>query len=247
MSDTAAALASALAARLPAADLRELSAAAAAGRPGLLALRARSAANVLRTACDQLLVLLGSCSPDYLAGALAGAADHAADVARSGSVDIVWTGPHSGLTIGRLTSAVVVDLIGEADEEVLLVSYASQTEPTVSAALHDATRRAVAVTLLLERAADNPSYTGSGFAFPTLTARRLAWPGTRRPNGAALHAKLLVIDSSVALVGSANLTGHALERNLECGVLLKGGPAPASIRRHLLHLLEADVLVVSPS
>lgn len=243
MSDAAAALASALAVRLPAADLHELSTAAAAGRSGIIALRARSSANVMRVACDQLLAALNSCTPDFLAGALAGAASHAADRRSSGSVDVVWTGPPSGLTTGRLTSAVVVDLIGEARQEVLLVSYAAQTEATVAAALREAVGRDVAVTLLLERHVDNPAYTGTATPFPSLPARRLAWPGTARPEGAALHAKLLVIDATVALVGSANLTGRALERNLECGVLLRGGTAPACIRGHLLQLLEAGVLV----
>ncbi|WP_425454039.1 phospholipase D-like domain-containing protein [Nocardioides immobilis] len=38
-----------------------------------------------------------------------------------------------------------------------------------------------------------------------------------------MHAKVLVVDRRTALVGSANLTGHALERNLECGLLVRGG------------------------
>jgi phosphatidylserine/phosphatidylglycerophosphate/cardiolipin synthase-like enzyme len=235
-----------LAVRLPATDLRALSAATAEGRRGLLALRARSGAVVLRSACDQLLATLDSCSPDYLAGALAGAANSAADLRRGGSVDVVWTGPHSGVTSGRLTSAAVVDLIGDAVEEVLLVSYAAQTEPAVAAALQEAVDRDVTVTLLLERPADNPGYTGSALPFPKLAARRLAWPGALRPEGAALHAKLLVVDAIVALIGSANLTGRALERNLECGVLLRGGIAPGNIRQHILRLLETGVLVPVP-
>ena len=54
-----------------------------------------------------------------------------------------------------------------------------------------------------------------------------------------MHAKILVVDRRIALVGSANLTGHALERNLECGVLIRGGPVPGQL---VAHLLGADSL-----
>lgn len=242
MSAGAAALASSLALQLPEADMYELSAAAAGGSQGLLALRARSAANVVRDACDRAIEALSSCTPDYLAGALAGASRLAEQQDRSGTVEVVWTGPHSQLRTSRLTSAVVTDLIAESRDEVVLVSFATQTEPRVAGALQAAIERGVEVTLLLERAADNAAYTGPAMPFPALPALRLHWPGADRPEGAALHAKLLVVDTALALIGSANLTSRALERNLECGVLIRGGTAPAMIRAHLRHLLDAGVL-----
>ncbi len=49
-----------------------------------------------------------------------------------------------------------------------------------------------------------------------------------------MHAKVLVVDCRTALVGSANLTGHALERNLECGLLIRGGTVPTLLVDHLL-------------
>jgi hypothetical protein len=48
--------------------------------------------------------------------------------------------------------------------------------------------------------------------------------------------KLIVVDRDVALVGSANLTGHAMDRNLECSVLLHGGPHPEQIHGHIREL-----------
>lgn len=66
-----------------------------------------------------------------------------------------------------------------------------------------------------------------------LRARHLVWPSQHREAGAALHAKVLVVDRQTVLVGSANLTGHGLERNLECGLLVRGGPVPERIVAHL--------------
>ncbi len=198
---------------------------------------------MLRTACDELGEAAADLAPDFLAGALAGAGAAVARDRASRSIDVVWTGPTSSVQTSRLTSAAVVGLIAEARAEVLLVSYAARTEPAVDAALGTAVERGVEVTLLLERHDDNPDYTARGTPFPSLRARRLAWPTEQRPEGAALHAKVLVVDSSTALVGSANLTGRAMSSNLECGVLLRGGEEPTDIRRHLLDLVTRGVLV----
>ena len=94
---------------------------------------------------------------------------------RAGVLDIVWTGPASNIATSRLTSAVVVDLIGQARIDVLLIGFAVHTEPSITAALHAAQERGVEITLLLERHTDNPAFAGSGSAFPDLIAIRLAW------------------------------------------------------------------------
>jgi len=52
----------------------------------------------------------------------------------------------------------------------------------------------------------------------------------------------LVIDNSAALVGSANITGAALGKNLECGLLVRGGPAPHNLRSHVQGLVNRGEL-----
>ena len=136
--------------------------------------------------------------------------------------------------MGRLTAAVIADLIDRAQTEVLLVSYAIFPDAGVERALADATRRGVEVTTLFEREADNPLYKGSYDPFPSLKIKRLYWPAHLRPAGASMHAKVLVVDRLVALVGSANLTGAGLDKNLECGILVRGGKVPSDIADHIL-------------
>ncbi|MDT4956422.1 MAG: hypothetical protein QOD31_221, partial [Pseudonocardiales bacterium] len=67
------------------------------------------------------------------------------------SITPVWTGPESSAAGGRLTLAVVADLIDEARQEILLVSYATMPSIEVRNALIRATARGVAITTLLER------------------------------------------------------------------------------------------------
>jgi len=229
--------------RLPNADVRRLAEAAAAGEPGVRQLRATTGSSILRDACDQLLRRLRYAEPAYLAGLLAGAARAVERARRHQSVSVVWTGPESGVSSSRLTAAAVIELINAARSEILLVSYATRTEPSISTALSAAVARGVAVTLLAERHQDNPSYTALGTPFPGLNALRLHWPAQSRPPGAALHAKIIVVDDQVALVGSANLTSRAMESNLECGILIRGGPQPRAVRDHITGLYAAGVLL----
>ena len=40
-----------------------------------------------------------------------------------------------------------------------------------------------------------------------------------------------------AFITEANLTGASMERNMEAGVLLRGGPLPAQLEAHLQSLV----------
>lgn len=235
-------LAAALSRSLPAQDVRRLSSALTRGPAGLRSLRAEAGGPILRDACTALLD--SGLKPEdgqLVAGALLGAVQ-VVEQQHDGIVDVVWTGPASEVGTSRLTSSVVVDLIAHAETDVLLVGYAVHPEPAVSAELERAAGRGVEITLLVERRTDNAAFSGPGVAFPGLPALRLAWPAHQRPAGASLHAKILVVDGRSALIGSANITGAALERNLECGLLLRGGPHPEAVRRHVLSLRRLGVL-----
>jgi phosphatidylserine/phosphatidylglycerophosphate/cardiolipin synthase-like enzyme len=237
-------LAASLAERLPTADLRKLSAAAAGGLKEVRGLRMTVPSNVLRHACDQVVACLETHSGLYVAGALAAAAAITAKARDTQTVDVVWTQPYSTVTTSRLTADTVISLIGEAQEEIWLVSYAVHPERDIERALSEAAARNVKITLLLERHEDNDAYRSRGEPFASVQATRLAWPASRRRTGyTSMHAKILLVDSHTALVGSANLTSAAMEANLECGILLHGGPHPAAIRAHLTALRAQGDLV----
>lgn len=224
---------------LPPLDVERL--AEAVRVPGGLSKLRTEAGERVRTACLSLQATrLDEAECHLVAGVLLGSLQPNPAAA---TVETVWTGPPSGNHTTRLTSAVVVDLIGSATTSVLLVGFAVHNEPSVTAALTQARARGVGVRLVLERTADNPRYNATyETPFPGVDAERLCWPSPPRPDGAALHAKILVIDDNTALVGSANITGAALGKNLECGLLVRGGPAPHNIRRHVQGLVDRGEL-----
>lgn len=57
-----------------------------------------------------------------------------------------------------------------------------------------------------------------------------------------VHAKVAVADGKAAFLTSANLTGHALEKNMEAGVVISGGNLPSGLRAHLHALVETQVI-----
>lgn len=151
----------------------------------------------------------------------------------------VWTGPG---TIGeeRLTAGVLHELLTAARERILLVSYAAHTLPAVAADLEAAVNRGCRVDVVFETTADSSgSYTGPDRPFAHLAGiHRWHWPADHREPGAVLHAKLLIVDSCRALIGSANLTHRALTANIEVGVLITDPDIAAALERHTHALMQ---------
>jgi phosphatidylserine/phosphatidylglycerophosphate/cardiolipin synthase-like enzyme len=59
-----------------------------------------------------------------------------------------------------------------------------------------------------------------------------------------VHAKVAVADKTSCFITSANLTGYAMEKNMEAGVLISGGRIPRLLDDHLRSLV--DTKTVSP-
>lgn len=226
---------------LPRTFVERLAAALGDGAGALGYLEAMAVLAPSRAALEHAKLLAARGDGPFLAGALAGLL-RAKDA--EAMVVPVWTGPEPEIAAAavRLTLAVLADLLAEARREVVLVSYATQPSPALRDALSGAVGRGVAVRALLERRADNPRFFGDDTIFGDLPVERLCWPGERRSEGASMHAKILVVDRLVALVGSANLTGSGAERNLECGLLVRGGPVPGRLVDYLDALAAAGLL-----
>lgn len=190
--------------------------------------------------------------PAVSGAALAVAVDAAAFACvleRDGEVlDAVVTGPSSAHVSLRQTRAVLHELIERAERELLIISFAAYKVGEIGAALAAAADRGVRCRLILETADDSAGRLthDAAEAFANLSGRVAfyTWPADQRPVGvsAALHAKGVIADGHVAFITSANLTGAALDHNLEVGVLVRGGSVPRRLSEHFLALMGAGVL-----
>src|SRR5262245_2592127 len=187
-----------------------------------------------------------------LATAVLAAADAAAAVRAEQTVEIVWTGPVTDQVPVRRTRQVLLDVIHDARTRLFLVSFAAYNVPVVVEALAGAAARGVRVDLVLETASASGGRltvdAAAAFAEVTEAVSFYAWPAVLRPahgtGRASLHAKAAVADGDTALVTSANLTASAIEANVELGLLVRGGPVPRRLDRHLARLIDDQVLQV---
>jgi cardiolipin synthase len=202
-----------------------------------------------RAALDRLIAAWRQTeiSGDVLAGILVGAAYARQQVQRESSVELVWTGPTTPFVATRRTEQVLLDLIHRAQSDLFLVSFVAYDVSSVVDALNAAAARGIEVRILLETSA---SQGGSLSIDPVATMRRCVpsaalYVWTDRPAPFAegrVHAKVAVADGHSAFLTSANLTGHALEKNMEAGVVISGGHVPAGLRAHLHALIETKVI-----
>lgn len=191
--------------------------------------------------------------------ALALALEAAAEVyARQAAqrTDVVISGPVSDEVPVRLTSAVVLATIRSAQTSLLVVSFAAFGVADVVAELQRAADRGVRLDLVLETptAAGGTlrGGTGTGGAFEVLRGRATfwEWPARHRPpvgaGRAALHAKLIVVDGKMAMLGSANLTDRGLSENLEVGVVVRDPDVAGRIARHFAALMRPVTGILQP-
>lgn len=205
--------------------------------------RFRNAVTSLWTTWEKVPDLDGS----TIALMLRSAASVSSKLRASQSIDIAWTGPSSAHVPVRMTAQVLVDLIDEARTQIIVVSFAAYKVAAVADALRNAVERGVDIKLILETEEDSGGRlsvdAADAFAELHQTVTFWVWPGAQRPQqGAAMHAKAVVVDGRVALVTSANLTGAALEKNMELGLVVRGGAAPRRLADHFLSLAASGAL-----
>ncbi len=194
------------------------------------------------------LNLAWATEPELPGGAISVALESVQSAQRSADipvVEVVVTGPDSPAAPVRLTSEVIRQLIDQATKRVTLVSYAAYQMASVIAALDAAVTRGVAVSLILESA---EKLDGGGGAHAYAKYRTYHWPVEgREPPDAKLHAKAVIVDSRDVLLTSANMTNAAYDKNIELGVLCRGGGVARQVQHHFDALIARSVLeLVAP-
>jgi phosphatidylserine/phosphatidylglycerophosphate/cardiolipin synthase-like enzyme len=184
----------------------------------------------------------------YLRGLAAGHEQQSAAV----TVETVWSGPSSHSVPVRATAQALVEVIDGARRELLLMTYSAKPHPDIRAALSAAVSRGVEVTAVVETLQGAGSaLAGSepAAAFAAIPGLQLwHWPVKRRTEpGSKMHAKLAVGDRRVLLVSSANLTQSGVARNIEAGVLVRGGHTPRRVAEHIAELKATNVLKRLPA
>lgn len=166
------------------------------------------------------------------------------------SIELVWTGPKTGLVSTRNTEQVLCEVIESAKDRLFVVSFVAYEIPLINLALQEATKRKVRVDILLESSIKKGGKVDVDSAKMLKTAVPLAniysWKlsgskGSISANG-VVHAKCAVADGNIAFITSANLSKAAMDRNMELGILVRGGSVTDQLHRHLEALITTETV-----
>ena len=169
--------------------------------------------------------------------------------AKQQTTELVWTGPTTPFVSARRTEQALLQVINAAEQTLFITSFVAYDVSTIVKALNVANDRGVVISMLLELSHDH----GGSITFDAIgkmrtlvpTARLYAWRDKADPfSDGRVHAKVAVTDGMMCFITSANLTGYAMEKNMEAGVLISGGNIPRLLDDHLRSLV--DTKVVSP-
>ncbi|MCC9007524.1 DISARM system phospholipase D-like protein DrmC [Pseudomonas putida] len=164
------------------------------------------------------------------------------------STELVWTGPTTPFVSARRTEQALLQVINAAEKTLFITSFVAYDVSTIVKALNAASDRGVVISMLLELSQDH----GGSIAFDAIgkmrslvpAAKLYAWREKADPfSDGRVHAKVAVADGKMCFITSANLTGHAMEKNIEAGVLISGDPLPGQVNRHLEALAMTGVIV----
>lgn len=181
--------------------------------------------------------------------------------ARVGNLEWVVSGPSQDGVPTRSTGSVFRSMIHDAQSEVFLSSYSLANGPELLAALHgkmtsDRSFRVRMVLDLLRPYRDSSTHEALRTRFAD-DFRHKHWPWETLPEvyyyprtllpdpseRGVLHAKCVIIDRSVALVTSANLSKAAQERNIEAGIRIKDPDLATNLLDFFESLIQSKTLV----
>lgn len=184
-----------------------------------LSLSTASAAQLAR-GLDQIINSPGVSVRDVQTALMTLASTRTTGIAQTDTVEIACTAPtRLGVPL-RTTYATAMEMVGEAQNEILIVGYvftegAKSLLEQVARAGRD---RRVRVTIIGNRMEEHLPALRSAWPSDCLGPRVFSCQANPRDKMSALHAKLLVCDGATALITSANFSHHGLHENIEIGV-----------------------------
>jgi phosphatidylserine/phosphatidylglycerophosphate/cardiolipin synthase-like enzyme len=170
---------------------------------------------------------------------------------RGPMAEIIWTGPANNRFPVRRVDQVLYDLVSSARTRIFLVTFAAHRIPYLCEHLTEAVRRGVELTLIVESQGESEGQLtmDAVAAFRGVISsktRVFYWPLSQRERNQAgrpgkLHVKCAIVDDTV-LIGSANLTDDAFNRNMELGLLLREPAIIAALTGHFEEMIRQGVL-----
>lgn len=163
------------------------------------------------------------------------------------STELVWTGPTTPFVSTRRTEQALLQVINSAEQSLFITSFVAYDVSTIVKSLNAANDRGVVISMLLELSQVH----GGSITFDAIDKMRTLVPAARlyawrdkvdQFSDGRVHAKVAVADGRICFITSANLTGYAMEKNMEAGVLISGGRIAKLLDEHLRSLVDMEIV-----
>lgn len=186
-------------------------------------------------------------SPAELASMLSAASFALTKASAEQSIELVWTGPTTPFVAARRTEQAMLQVINTAKATLFITSFVAYDVSSIVKALNEASSRGVVISMLLETSQEY----GGSISIDAIGKMKVLVPSARlyawRERGdlfsdGRVHAKVAVADANTCFVTSANLTGFAMEKNMEAGLLITGGHIPRLLSDHLESLVATKII-----
>lgn len=186
-------------------------------------------------------------SKDRLIGCLIGSMQTTKIHTDNEKLEVVWTGPNSAFVPTRSTKQVMIESIRSAKTEITIMSYSVYDVDSIIHELLLASNRGVRIKVILERSIDVGGKLKVDAFEPFKKKLPKAVLLTWIPDdlNGSVHGKALIVDREIAFVTSANLTGSAIEKNMELGIKITGGKIPSKLGQHFSSLIEQGIITIN--
>lgn len=164
---------------------------------------------------------------------------------KDGMLEILWTGPQTAAVPVRQTEPALCELIDSANKVLFIVSFVAYKADKVYKAIRSALNRGVTVRILTEASKENGGSLDEdpaeilGKKLPDAEFYR--WEDDSHSQH-VVHAKCAIADGDSVLVTSANLTGAAMSKNMELGLLVRDRSVAGKLQRHFKALIDEHTI-----
>lgn len=137
-------------------------------------------------------------------------------------IEIVITAPNSFRLHSRKTSAVIKELVYSAEKSITLTGYSiSDYAMELFDEIINKSRRGVYVYLYLNDFQNKKEQLDKLLLYKSRYLNIYDYNKNSNDKMAALHAKVIAIDSYKTFISSSNLSYHGIEGNIEMGVVIE--------------------------
>lgn len=122
----------------------------------------------------------------------------------------------------RAISSVIEENMAAAKTEICIITF-TFTSNKICTLIEKALERGVKIELMINHLDEQPEIIRDNLRKLSNKYNYFVLKSFNEKNG-ILHAKVFIFDRKVAIVGSANLSMSAMEKNYEMALLVKGEP-----------------------